>query len=135
MSRANKFILAAGVVMFLSVTALSIWRTGPKTYGSPEQKLKGDIQNLGTALKVYHEISGTLPTQEQGLSALATKPTASPVPTTWYQMIRTLPVDPWGQPYVYRVPPTRSHQGYDLFSTGPDKIESADDIGNWSGEK
>ena len=50
-------------------------------------------------------------------------------------MIRTLPSDPWGQPYVYRVPPARSHQPYDLFSTGADKVESADDIGNWSGEK
>ncbi len=135
MSRANKFILAAGVVMFLTVTALSIYRIGPKTYGSPEQKLKGDIQALGTALKVYNDVSGTYPTQEQGLSVLVAKPTASPVPATWYQMIQTLPADPWGQPYAYRIPPRRSHQAYDLFSTGPDKIESADDIGNWSGEK
>lgn len=134
MSRANKFILAAGIVMFLSVTAFSIWRIGPKTYGSPEQKLKGDIQALGTALKVYKEVSGAFPTQEQGLAVLVTKPTTGLVPATWYQMMRTLPSDPWGEPYVYRVPPTRSHQPYDLFSTGADRVESADDIGNWSGE-
>ena len=134
MSRANKFIAAAGILMFLGVTALSFYRIGPKTYGSPEQKLKADIQGLGTALKVYQEVSGALPTQEQGLSALVAKPTASPVPATWYQMIRQLPVDPWGQPYVYRRPPVRSHQPYDLFSTGADKVESQDDIGNWSGE-
>ena len=108
---------------------------GPKNYGTPEAKLQADIQALGTALKVYNDVSGVYPTQEQGLSVLVAKPTASPVPATWYQMIRRLPHDPWGQAYVYRRPATRSRQPYDLFSTGADKIESADDIGNWSGEK
>ncbi len=135
MSRANKFILAGGVLLFLAVTAYSFYQTRPKVYGSPAQKLEADIRVLGTALQEYEKISRTLPTQEQGLAALVAKPTASPVPAIWYQMMRTLPTDPWGQPYVYRRPPVRSHQPYDLFSTGADKVESADDIGNWSGEK
>ena len=134
MSRANKFIFAAGVFLFLAVTALSFYRINPKNYGSPEQKLKADIESLGSALKVYESYAGAYPTQEQGLSALVAKPAASPVPATWYQMMRQLPVDPWGQPYVYRRPPVRSHQPYDLFSTGPDKVESPDDVGNWLGE-
>jgi general secretion pathway protein G len=43
-----------------------------------------------------------------------------------------LPVDPWGNPYVYYYPGKRNANGYDLFSVGPDGKEGTDDdIGNW----
>jgi general secretion pathway protein G len=42
-----------------------------------------------------------------------------------------LPVDPWKNPYQYRYPGTKNTDGYDVFSFGPDGVESADDIGNW----
>ena len=38
--------------------------------------------------------------------------------------------DPWGRPYQYRYPATKSKQPYDVYSLGPDGVESADDIGN-----
>ena len=43
-----------------------------------------------------------------------------------------LPVDPWGNPYIYEYPGKHNKNGYDLFSTGPDgKTGTDDDIGNW----
>jgi len=43
-----------------------------------------------------------------------------------------LPVDPWGNPYIYYYPRKRNHTSYDLLSTGPDGKEGTDDdIGNW----
>jgi general secretion pathway protein G len=39
--------------------------------------------------------------------------------------------DPWGNEYQYRYPGVKNKNGYDLWSYGPDGIESADDIGNW----
>jgi len=44
-----------------------------------------------------------------------------------------LPVDPWGNPYIYYYPSKRNQPTYDLLSAGPDGKEGTDDdIGNWS---
>jgi len=40
-------------------------------------------------------------------------------------------VDWWGSPMRYRFPARKSSAPFDVWSLGPDKIESADDIGNW----
>ena len=45
-------------------------------------------------------------------------------------------LDPWGRPYEYRSPGEIHEDGYDLWSTGPDKEdndgkEGSDDIKNW----
>jgi general secretion pathway protein G len=43
-----------------------------------------------------------------------------------------LPVDPWGNPYLYYYPSKRNQPTYDLLSMGPDQKEGTDDdIGNW----
>ena len=44
-----------------------------------------------------------------------------------------LPVDPWGNPYIYYFPGKHNPGSYDLLSTGPDGKEGTeDDIGNWA---
>jgi len=44
----------------------------------------------------------------------------------------TLPVDPWGDKYVYEFPGKHNPATYDLLSVGPDGKEGTDDdIGNW----
>ena len=43
-----------------------------------------------------------------------------------------VPVDPWGDEYVYEFPGKHNTNGYDLSSAGPDgKRGNYDDIGNW----
>ena len=43
-----------------------------------------------------------------------------------------LPVDPWGNPYVYYFPGKHNPDGYDLLSVGPDGKEGTDDdIVSW----
>ena len=44
-----------------------------------------------------------------------------------------LPVDPWGNPYIYYYPAGKHNPtGYDLLSAGPDGKEGTDDdLGNW----
>src|SRR6185369_1031425 len=42
-----------------------------------------------------------------------------------------IPPDPWGSPYQYRSPGTRNPEAYDMWSLGPDRKPSDDDIGNW----
>ena len=46
--------------------------------------------------------------------------------------LETLPIDPWGNPYVYYYPGKHNPTGYDLLSMGTDGKEGTDDdIGNW----
>jgi general secretion pathway protein G len=43
-----------------------------------------------------------------------------------------LPMDPWGNPYVYYFPGKHNSTSYDLLSIGADSKEGTDDdIGNW----
>ena len=44
-----------------------------------------------------------------------------------------LPMDPWGNNYVYYYPGKHNASSYDLLSVGPDAKEGTDDdIGNWT---
>ncbi|RYD75027.1 MAG: type II secretion system protein GspG [Verrucomicrobiaceae bacterium] len=85
-----------------------------------------DILSLKTQLSVYWGMNGSLPTTEQGLGVLVTRPdTAS---SSWKQLLFEVPVDPWTRPYVYRRSGISKVSDFDLFSFGPDGIESHDDI-------
>jgi len=69
-----------------------------------------------------------MPTTEQGIQALVTKPSGEGL-GNWKPLFEELPLDPWGRPYIYRNPGRNNLQGFDLFSLGPDGVESDDDIG------
>lgn len=96
------------------------------------QRVESDIQTITTQLRTYEMLNLFMPTSEQGLQALVTTPQSEPQPRQWRQLLTELAVDPWGQAYQYRNPGKHNISGFDLFSFGPDKVESADDIGNWS---
>lgn len=112
----------------------------PKFVGrSKEVKItaaKADIDsNIALALDMYELDNGTYPTAEQGLAALLRKPTMTPTPSNWKgPYIKKTPKDPWGNEYVYASPGLHNKDDYDLFSYGPDGIESQDDIVNWETE-
>ncbi|RDE18321.1 hypothetical protein DV711_16815 [Motiliproteus coralliicola] len=40
-----------------------------------------------------------------------------------------IPVDPWGQPYQYQYP--GAYDIMDIWSRGPDRVDSEDDIVSW----
>ena len=94
---------------------------------------KTDVTNLMQALKLYRLDNQRYPTAEQGLQALLTKPTTSPVPNNWKTYLDQLPKDPWGQPYVYLNPGITGE--VDVMSYGADGQTGGDgnnaDIGSW----
>jgi len=93
---------------------------------------EADINTISTALTSYHIVGLTMPATKQGLKALVTKPTTSPLPRQWTKLMTSVPLDPWGNPYQYKNPGIHNPSSYDLFSMGPDGIaNTADDIGNW----
>ena len=126
------------IVIIGALAAMVVPRLAGRSEEARRQVAAADIKgNIATALRLYEVDNGRYPSTDQGLAALLTKPSAPPTPPNWQgPYLEQEPVDPWGQPYVYRYPGSRSHAGYDLLSMGPDgKDGGDDDIGNWAQTK
>ena len=93
-----------------------------------EQRVDSDIEAISMQLRTYEMLNYRMPTTEQGLEALVTQPTTEPRPRRWKQLMKEVPLDPWGNEYVYRNP-GKGGSGFDLYSLGPDGKESDDDSG------
>ncbi len=98
--------------------------------GGQENVAQTFVDTTGkTALMSYRIAVGRYPTTEQGLAALRTAPEGA---TGWKgPYLERDPIDPWQKPYQYRQPGVHNKDSYDLWSFGPDGVESDDDIGNW----
>jgi len=83
---------------------------------------RSQIELLGAGLDAYRLDNGRYPTTEQGLEGLQTQPTTQPIPTNWRgpYLRRAIPLDPWGNPYIYLSPGEVNPRGYDLLSLGAD---------------
>lgn len=126
------------VVVFIMglLATLIIVNVAPVGDRSRITKARADIANLENALEQYSLDLYTYPTQQQGLAALSSPPPG--VDMTLYRpggYIRRVQNDPWGNPYQYAIPGTRSGGRYDLFSFGADGQPGGEgpdaDIGNW----
>lgn len=101
-----------------------------------EAKARQDIKAIDSALKLYRLDNYQYPTTEQGLAALAEKPTTQPEPRNWKSggYLDRVPTDPWGQVYHYRNP--GEHGPIDIYTLGRDNRDGGDgpdaDIGNWT---
>ncbi len=125
-----EIMLVVAIITLLLGTAF--YKLGGQFQYGVDAKLQADFAGFDQALKTYEMANGFLPTNEQGLQALVTIPTTDPKPTRWYNMLSSLPKDPFGQDYVYVYPGKHNPQGYDIYSKGKDHIaETADDRGNW----
>jgi general secretion pathway protein G len=94
-----------------------------------DQRVESDIQAISMQLRTYEMLNYRKPTTAQGLQALVQQPGSDPKPRKWKQLMKSVPLDPWGAEYVYRNPGKLNPGGFDLYSLGPDGKESDDDIG------
>ena len=75
------------------------------------------------------------PSSEQGLQSLVEKPSLAPVPRNWKSggYLEALPIDPWGNAYLYLSP--GQNGAYDIFTFGADGTRGGDgqnaDLGSW----
>lgn len=114
--------------------------------GAPDEarvtKAKTDIQTIESALILYKVQNGFYPTTEQGLKALVEKPTVKPVPRSYpqggYLKQDSVPVDPWGNAYVYRCPGEEG-RAYEIISLGADGREGGTgynaDVRSWQAKE
>lgn len=127
------------VMVILSILVAVV---APKIMEKPQQarriKAKLDIQNLEAALKLFKLDNGFYPSTEQGLKALVEKPTTGRIPKNWpeggYLEKGKVPLDPWGNPYIY-ICPGIHNKDFDIISYGADGKKGGEgfdaDIGNW----
>lgn len=78
---------------------------------------KAQIDALEKALDQYRLDLRRYPDSEQGLKALLERPGNEPLWRGPY-LRKDVPLDPWGRPYLYRVPGTKGD--FDLVSYGRD---------------
>lgn len=96
---------------------------------------KAQIQALQQPLEMYRLNIQTFPTSTQGLAALEVAPGDLANAAKWQgpYLDKPVPLDPWDNPYQYMSPGSRNPESFDIWSFGPDGVDStADDIGNWS---
>jgi len=125
------------ISIIVVLLALAINKMGGAADFGKEVRVKGDIQALSTALRMYNAQNGFYPTTAQGLKALVLMPTTEPRPRQWRCSFDDgkVPRDPWDNEYNYVCPGKHNPNNFDIFSSGPDRIpNTADDLGNWEND-
>lgn len=82
---------------------------------------RAQIEIFVLALDAYRLDNGRYPATEEGLEALRRAPPEGHAPR-WRgpYLRREVPLDPWGQPYLFRSPGVENPDSYDLLSLGRD---------------
>ncbi|MEE4605915.1 MAG: type II secretion system major pseudopilin GspG [Desulfobacteraceae bacterium] len=134
------FTLIELMVVIIILGVLAMW-VAPKIMDRPgearQMKVRLDIQNLETALKLYKLDNGSYPSTEQGLQALVEMPESGTIPKKWkkggYLEKGKVPNDPWGNDFVYLSPGLKGD--FDIISYGADGVPGGEDenkdINNW----
>ena len=114
------------VVAIIGLLAGLLITNTDKIFGSSQETVARVFvrDSLKTSLVRYKIDLGDYPTTAEGLQALITAPSNGA--ERWrgpYVELNgdKLPPDPWGEPYQYAHPATRSKSSYDLFSRAPIK--------------
>lgn len=135
--RSSGFTLVE-LLLVLTILAILAGIVLPSMVGRGQQAkitaAKSDISSFSTALGIYEVDNGGFPKGRNGLQSLVQRPNNA---QNWHgpylQDKSTVPLDPWGNPYVYECPGKHNPASFDLMSMGPDgRIGGDDDICNWS---
>ena len=110
MSKTNRGFTLLELLVVIVIIGLLAGYVAPRYFSqvgkSEVQVARAQIDSLEKALDQYRLDKRRYPTSEEGLAAVQP------------YLKKTLPNDPWGRPYVYRVPGQRGE--YDVFSLGRD---------------
>jgi general secretion pathway protein G len=125
------------VTIIAVLLAAAVHYMGGNVEYAQDVRIKADLDTISTQLLTYRSMTGFLPTTDQGLQALVTRPDTDPKPSQWIQLMPKLPEDPWHNPYVYVNPGTHNPNSYDLYTLGPHGKAgtAAEQQGNWDAGK
>jgi general secretion pathway protein G len=115
------FTLLELLVVIVIIGLLAAY-VGPKYFsqlGKSEVTItKAQIEAFEKALDTYRLDVGRYPNTEEGLGALLVAPADGALKWNGPYLKKTIPQDPWGHPYLYRSPGTKSE--FDIISMGRD---------------
>lgn len=130
------------VLVVVVIMGLLIGLIGPNVLGQVDKAkvttARADMSALSSALDMYKLDNHFYPTTDQGLDALVSKPSGSPVPKNWnsqgYLKGTEIPVDPWDGEYLY-FSPGDDGRPYEIISMGADGREGGEgynaDLSSW----
>ncbi len=109
------------LLVVVAIIGLLVGYVAPRYFGqvgkSEIATAKAQIDALDKAIEQYRLDTGRYPSAEAGLAALVNRPQNEPKWNGPY-LKKTVPLDPWGKPYVYKQPGERGD--FDLASFGRD---------------
>jgi general secretion pathway protein G len=119
-NRRDGFTLVEMLVV-ITIIGLIMALVGPRVLNYlSESKVKAariQIESFSSALDLFYLDNGRYPSSSEGLPALVERP---PYSVSWngpYLKTGSVPVDPWGRPYIYKSP--GNHAPYEIASYGP----------------
>ena len=124
------------IMVVVVIIGLLVAAVAPQFMGQIDKaavsRARQDIRQIETSLNLYRLDNFRYPSTSEGLEALVTNPGEANAPN-WRQVLKSLPRDPWDQPYHYASP--GQHGDFDVFTYGADRQEGGEgvnaDIGNW----
>jgi len=107
------------VIVILGILATVVM---PRIMDRPEQarrvKAVAEIRQIESALYLFKADTGRFPSSAEGLNILLKDPGITGYNQDGY--LDNVPLDPWGNPYIYLYPSLHGNRDYDLKSYGLD---------------
>jgi general secretion pathway protein G len=122
------------LVILATLAAIVVPKFAGRSEQARETAASTQISNFEIVLDAFEVDNGTYPKGSKGLADLVEKPSYA---QDWRgPYMKEIPLDPWGNEYVYEFPGKHNDNGYDLYSLGPDgRAGGDDDICNWTTKK
>lgn len=118
------------VLIVLAIIGMIAGLVGPRVLGylsgSKIKAARVQIEALYSAVDLFYLDNGRYPTSNEGLTALVKKPSAAQQWNGPYVKTGDLPKDPWGNPYLYKIP--GKGEPFSIISTGPEGREGSASI-------
>ena len=115
------FTLLELLVVIVIIGLLAAY-VGPKYFaqlGKSEVTVaRAQMESFEKSLDTYRLDVGRYPTTEEGMAALMAAPAAAATKWNGPYLKKAVPLDPWGNAYVYRSPGAKAD--YEIVSTGKD---------------